>query len=42
MTVTFVAMKKGFTAPNAEEWTGGVTVVDIGAPPEAIQVAARP
>jgi NAD(P)H-hydrate epimerase len=31
-TVTFVAPKKGFAAPEAREWLGQVHVVDIGAP----------
>lgn len=31
-TVTFVAAKKGFAAPESREWTGPVHVVDIGAP----------
>jgi len=35
-TVTFVAMKKGFTNPVAREWTGEVHVADIGAPRAAL------
>jgi NAD(P)H-hydrate epimerase len=31
-TVTFVAPKKGFAEPAAQEWLGQVHVVDIGAP----------
>lgn len=31
-TVTMVAPKKGFAAPEAPEWLGQVHVVDIGAP----------
>jgi NAD(P)H-hydrate epimerase len=39
MTVTFVAEKIGFQAPGAADWTGKILVVDIGAPPEALQKA---
>jgi NAD(P)H-hydrate epimerase len=39
-TVTFVALKKGFAAPSAREWTGQVHVVDIGAPRSAYETAA--
>ena len=35
-TVTFVAKKIGFDAPDAEAYTGKVLVVDIGAPKELI------
>jgi NAD(P)H-hydrate epimerase len=35
-TVTFVAQKKGFAAPESREWTGEVHVADIGAPRPAI------
>ena len=31
-TCTFVAMKRGFTTPGAEQYTGRVHVLDIGAP----------
>ncbi len=31
-TATFVAMKKGFAAASAEEWTGDVSVISIGVP----------
>ena len=31
-TCTFVAMKRGFLAPGAEQYTGRVHVLDIGAP----------
>ena len=31
-TVTFVAAKKGFTAPGADAYTGRVVVADIGVP----------
>jgi NAD(P)H-hydrate epimerase len=31
-TATFVALKKGFLAPSAKEWTGKVHVVPIGSP----------
>jgi NAD(P)H-hydrate epimerase len=33
-TVTFAALKKGFLVPGADEWTGPVEVVGIGAPVE--------
>jgi NAD(P)H-hydrate epimerase len=33
LTVTFVARKKGFDAPGAEQDTGKVVVADIGVPP---------
>ncbi len=36
MTVTFVAAKKGFSAPGAAAYTGEVVVVDIGVDPGAI------
>src|SRR5262249_29255611 len=32
LTATFVAPKLGFDAPGARDYTGEVTVVDIGAP----------
>lgn len=35
-TVTFVARKTGFDAPDAQTYTGKVLVVDIGAPRELI------
>ena len=38
-TATFVAPKPGFAADGAEEWTGAVRVVGIGAPPAAIDAA---
>ncbi len=31
-TCTFVGMKRGFLAPGAEQFTGRVHVLDIGAP----------
>jgi NAD(P)H-hydrate epimerase len=31
-TATFVALKKGFVEPAAQEWLGKVHVIDIGAP----------
>ncbi len=31
-TATFVAMKKGMLQPASREWTGDVSVIDIGAP----------
>jgi NAD(P)H-hydrate epimerase len=36
-TVTFVAAKKGFAAPEAKEWLGQVHVVGIGAPRAVLQ-----
>lgn len=36
-TITFVAMKQGFTLATAAEYTGQVHVVDIGVPPEIIE-----
>lgn len=41
VTVTFVATKKGFLAPEAAEYTGRVVVADIGVPPEAAAEAVR-
>jgi NAD(P)H-hydrate epimerase len=38
-TVTFVAMKQGFANPESRQWTGEVTVGDIGCPAEAIGLA---
>jgi NAD(P)H-hydrate epimerase len=38
-TVTFVAEKIGFRNPGAKEFTGEVTVADIGCPREAIDEA---
>jgi len=38
-TVTFVAEKIGFRNPDAKEFTGEVTVADIGCPREAIDEA---
>ncbi len=35
-TVTFVAEKVGFANPNAKQYTGDISVVDIGAPREII------
>ena len=31
-TATFVAIKQGFEAPGADQWTGTVHVIDIGVP----------
>jgi hypothetical protein len=31
-TATFVALKKGLLNPASREWTGDVSVIDIGAP----------
>lgn len=36
-TVTFVAEKSGFANPNSRQYTGTITVADIGAPRELIQ-----
>lgn len=36
-TVTFVAMKRGFTAPAAHEYTGDVYVASIGVEPKSMQ-----
>lgn len=36
LTVTFVAMKKGFLAPEAKPYLGRVVVASIGAPPELL------
>jgi len=38
-TVTFVAQKIGFENPESKQFTGEVTVADIGCPPEAIDEA---
>ena len=40
-TVTFVAVKAGFTQPGADEYTGQVVVADIGAPPALIDEVRR-
>lgn len=37
LTVTFVAMKKGFVNPNAQTHTGRVVVAGIGTPPELLE-----
>ncbi len=39
-TVSFVALKQGFANPESRQWTGEVTVGDIGCPAEAITRAA--
>jgi NAD(P)H-hydrate epimerase len=36
-TCTFVAMKPGFLAPGAEQFTGSVQVLDIGAPRRLVE-----
>jgi len=36
LTVTFVALKKGFLAPEAKPYLGEVVVASIGAPPELL------
>jgi NAD(P)H-hydrate epimerase len=42
LTVTMVARKKGFDAPESAEFTGEVRVVDIGIPAEVVErVAGR-
>jgi NAD(P)H-hydrate epimerase len=40
-TVTFVAQKIGFENPDAKQFTGQVTVADIGCPREAIDEAIK-
>ena len=40
-TVTLAAPKVGFSGPGAEDWTGPVTCLDIGAPPEIARRLAR-
>ena len=37
-TVTFVARKRGFDAPESAAYTGRVVVADIGIPTEAINL----
>jgi NAD(P)H-hydrate epimerase len=37
VTVTFVGMKRGFLAPNAEQWTGKVLVAPIGVPRDWVE-----
>lgn len=37
LTVTFVALKKGFKNPNSESYTGRVVVAGIGTPPELLE-----
>jgi NAD(P)H-hydrate epimerase len=41
LTVTFVAQKTGFAKPGAQDYVGRTEVVDIGAPRELIEEAAR-
>lgn len=36
LTCTFIAAKKGFKTPESDKFTGVVTLVDIGAPPEIV------
>ena len=36
-TCTFVAMKRGFAAPGAEQYTGRIHVLDIGAPRRLVE-----
>jgi NAD(P)H-hydrate epimerase len=40
-TVTFVAEKAGFANPRSREFTGSITVADIGCPRELIDEVAR-
>jgi NAD(P)H-hydrate epimerase len=40
-TVTFVAQKAGFLNPDSKQFTGDVTVADIGCPREAIDEAIK-
>ncbi|NBB84416.1 MAG: NAD(P)H-hydrate epimerase [Alphaproteobacteria bacterium] len=39
-TITFVGIKKGFAQPGARDYTGQVTVADIGAPIELVDELA--
>jgi NAD(P)H-hydrate epimerase len=41
-TATFVARKRGFDAPGAQQFTGEVHVVDIGVPPSLLTRFAAP
>lgn len=41
VTLTFVSQKSGFASPSAKPYLGEVRVIDIGAPREAIEKAAR-
>jgi NAD(P)H-hydrate epimerase len=36
-TVTFVGVKRGFLQPGADQYTGRIVVVDIGAPRELVE-----
>jgi NAD(P)H-hydrate epimerase len=40
-TITFVAEKVGFANPACKQYTGGITVGDIGCPRELIEEVAR-
>ena len=40
-TVTFVAEKAGFVNPKSREYTGEITVADIGCPRELIELVRR-
>lgn len=40
-TVTFVAEKAGFANPRSRQFTGEITVGDIGVPPELIEEVAK-
>lgn len=41
ITATFVARKLGFERPSSREFTGDVDVIDIGVPPEVIELARQ-
>lgn len=41
-TATFVAIKQGFTNPNAKSWLGEVHVLDIGAPKTLVDEYRKP
>ncbi len=39
LTLTFCTMKQGFSAPEAPRYTGGIHVISIGLPPQAIRAS---
>lgn len=41
-TITFVGYKRGFIEPGASDYTGDVTVADIGAPRELVEELGEP
>jgi NAD(P)H-hydrate epimerase len=41
-TATVAALKKGFTAPEAREWTGEVHLIDMGVPRRALEALITP